>query len=121
MQRYRHGVFKPLRKAAQGSTERTRSLRNSTARLVVVAFGVVNITLLRDQSKEICTGLNDRVEVVLSSENHKGQGIPLSSRLSSFLNKYRIDPERLFYNVFNRLRDKRGQSMTCDLEYLRSG
>jgi hypothetical protein len=44
MQQLHRGVFNPLRQAAQGSTELTRSLRNSTARLVLVAFGVVNIT-----------------------------------------------------------------------------
>jgi hypothetical protein len=46
MQQSHHGVFKPLRQAAQGSTELTRLLRNSIARLVLVAFGVVDITLL---------------------------------------------------------------------------
>jgi hypothetical protein len=44
-------VFKPLRQAAQGSTELTRSLRNRLAHIVLVAFGVVNITLLSKQSK----------------------------------------------------------------------
>jgi hypothetical protein len=39
-------VFKPLRQAAQGSTELTRSLRNRLAHIVLVAFGVVSITLL---------------------------------------------------------------------------
>jgi hypothetical protein len=44
-------VFKPLRQAAQGSTELTRSLRNSLAHIVLVAFGVVNSVSLSKQSK----------------------------------------------------------------------
>jgi hypothetical protein len=46
MQQLHRGVLKPLRQAAQGSTELTRSLRNWPAHIVLVVFGVVIITLL---------------------------------------------------------------------------
>jgi hypothetical protein len=79
----RVAVFKSLRQAARGSTERTRSVRNSIARLVLIAFGVVNVVNLSMQSKGVVNDLNDRVEVTSSSENQKrGKGYLSAAKLS---------------------------------------
>jgi hypothetical protein len=97
MQQLHRSVFKPLHQVAQGSTEPTRSLRNSIARLVLTAFGVVIIRRSETKVKRTELKLNVRVGVILSRRKLQGARLPLSCQTELFFNKYKIDPKRLFY------------------------
>jgi hypothetical protein len=99
MQQLHRSVFKPLHQVAQGSTEPTRSLRNSIARLVLTAFGVVIIRRSETKVKRTELKLNVRVGVILSRRKLQGARLPLSCQTELFFNKYKIDPKRLFYKM----------------------
>jgi hypothetical protein len=99
MQQLHRSVFKPLHQVAQGSTEPTRSLRNSIARLVLTAFGVVIIRRSETKVKRTELKLNVRVGVILSRRKLQGARLPLSCQTELFFNKYKIDPKRLFYTA----------------------
>jgi hypothetical protein len=70
----RTAAFKPLRQAAQGSTEQVRSQRNSAVTLVRSQLSVLSMLCgCRMQSKRSVQDLNDRVGVIPSSETKRAR------------------------------------------------